>query len=377
MLYNSIESACLPGLWSITMDMKEIISAAPEAGYYSAEEDGSVRCELCAKKCTIKPDETGFCGVRHNDAGLLRSLVHGRVAAVHVAPSEIKPFFHFYPGALWLSLGTIGCNLKCPGCQNWHLAHTKPDPGLLSTEEFSAQRVAEMAQRSLCAGLSFTYNEPTVWLEFTLEAARAARKRDMPSTYVSNGMMSEEALAALVGTIEAFRFDVKGFSSETYSKVASPGDWEQVKRNAESVAKQGAHLEIVTNVIPGYNDDIGEMAELAAWIKSELGRHVPWHVTRFHPAHGMEHVAPTPLGVLERVLEAGREAGLEFVYIGNVPGHPAESTYCPGCGNVVIKREGLQVKKFELVGDKCKECGREINIVLPPWATEETQVLER
>lgn len=357
--------------------MKEIISAAPEAGYYSSKKDGSVRCRLCAKKCLIAPGEAGFCSVRLNDGGKLRSLVHGRVAAIHIAPSEIKPFFHFYPASLWLSVGTIGCNLRCPGCQNWHLAHTRPDPGLLSTEEMSAQRLAEMAQRSKCVGLSFTYNEPTVWLEFTLEAALAARERDMLSTYVSNGMMTNEALKALVGNVAAFRFDIKGFSRKTYSKVANPGDWEQVKRNAEFLAKTPTHLEIVTNVIPGYNDDVSELSELAAWIKSELGQQVPWHVTRFHPAHGMKHVAPTPIETLEEIHRAGREAGLDFVYLGNVPGHPAESTFCPECAAVLIKREGILIEEVDLVGDKCRRCGHKISIVLPPGATEETQILER
>ena len=358
------------------MNHDELISESPEAGYYAAGEKGIVNCLLCAKKCVIKPGETGFCGVRHNHDGKLRSLVHGRVAAIHVAPSEIKPFFHFYPGALWLSLGTIGCNLRCPGCQNWHLAHSRPNPALLSTEEMTAEHVADVAERALCVGLSFTYNEPTVWLEYTLEAAKAARDRNMLSTYVSNGMMSEEALKALLGSIAAFRFDVKAFSKKTYEAIANPGDWEQVKRNAVAVAGSSAHLEIVTNVTPGINDDPGELAELAAWIKSELGADTPWHVTRFHPSHEFSNVPPTPLDVLEKIHKIGKDVGLDFVYIGNVPGHPAESTYCPKCESLVIERKGILLTHIALDGNRCGHCGCELNIIGPPEPTGKVNPLD-
>ncbi len=341
-----------------------------EAGFYTRKKNGSVQCKLCAKKCVIKPGEVGFCSVRSNEEGVLYSLVYGRVAAIHVAPSEIKPFFHFYPEAMWLSMGTIGCNLKCPGCQNWHLAHSMPNPALLSTEYMTAEHVAEMADRALCTGLSFTYNEPTVWLEFTLDAARAALERGLPSTYVSNGMMTTKPLKALLEVIAAFRFDVKGFSEKTYEAVASPVSFEQVKRNAKLVAKSGKHLEIVTNVVPGRNDDIKELAELAAWIKGDLGDHVPWHVTRFHPSYMLSDVPPTPIETLEEALEAGRQAGLDFVYIGNVPGHPAESTVCPKCGKTVIQRQGILVEDIKLDGTRCGWCGHDVHVIGAPEAGE-------
>ncbi len=350
--------------------LKQFISKSPEARFYTPGKNGSVTCGLCAKRCTIPPGQTGFCGVRYNNDGKLRSLVYGRVAAIHLAPSELKPFFHFYPGAFWLSLGTIGCNLKCPGCQNWHLAHSQADPALLSTQEMTPEHVTELAQRSLCEGLSFTYNEPTVWLEFTLDAAKAAREKDLLSTYVSNGMMTTEALEALLGCIAAFRLDIKGFSEKTYNALASPGDWEQVKANAKLLAGSPAHLEIVTNVIPGKNDDPGELAELAAWIKSELGAHTPWHITRFHPSHELSHISPTPLDTLENAHDAAQQAGLEFVYIGNVPGHTAESTYCPQCASVVIGRHGIAITEVNLDGSRCASCGREIGIVGAPESTQ-------
>jgi pyruvate formate lyase activating enzyme len=337
-----------------------------EAGFYTKKKDGSVQCRLCVRKCLIQQGETGFCTVRYNESGTLYTHVHGKVAAIHVAPSEIKPFFHFYPGAIWLSMGTIGCNLKCPGCQNWHLAHSMPNPALLSTEYMTPEHVAEMAERALCVGLSFTYNEPTVWLEFTLEAARAALNRDLLSTYVSNGMMSTEALKALLEVIAAFRFDVKGFSKKTYEAVASPINFQQVKRNAKLVSQSGGHLEIVTNIVPGRNDNIEELAELASWIKNDLGQHVPWHVTRFHPSYMLSDVEPTPLETLENAYEAGKQAGLDFVYIGNVPGHPAESTVCPKCGRIVIQRLGLSVENTSLDGTRCKWCGYDLHVVGSP-----------
>lgn len=347
--------------------MRETTKVLPyEAGFYTKKKDGSVQCKLCAKKCLIAPGETGFCTVRANEDGVLNSLVYGRVAAIHVAPSEIKPFFHFYPGAMWLSLGTIGCNLKCPGCQNWHLAHSLPDPALLSTEFMTPAHVAQMAERALCVGLSFTYNEPTVWLEYTLEAARAALERDMVCTYVSNGMMATEPLKALLEVIAAFRFDVKGFSKKTYEAVASEVNFQQVKRNAKLVAQSSAHLEIVTNIVPGRNDDIKELSKLALWIKDELGPHVPWHITRFHPSYMLSDVPPTPLETLEEARSAGIDAGLNFVYIGNVPGHPSESTVCPGCGRTAIARQGISVISAELEGGRCRLCGYDLHVVGAP-----------
>lgn len=348
------------------MATKDMFASSPEADFYSSRKNGTVRCALCVKKCVIEPGKTGFCGVRYNSSGKLLSLVHGRVAAMHLAPSEIKPFFHFYPGALWLSLGTIGCNLKCPGCQNWHLAHSGADPALLSTEEMSPERIIDTAERSLCAGLSFTYNEPTVWLEFTREVAQAASKHGLLSTYVSNGMMSKKALRSLLGEIAAFRFDVKGFSRKTYEAVASPCDWEQVKKNAEIVARADIHIEIVTNVIPGRSDDTVELTRLANWICAKLGPDTPWHITRFHPNHKLSHVPPTPIETLERIQEIGKKAGLQFVYIGNVPGHSSESTYCPQCGKKLIERKGILITEVNLDGNRCAGCGREINIVGPP-----------
>ena len=267
---------------------------------------------------------------------------------------------------MWLSLGTIGCNLKCPGCQNWHLAHSAPEPALLSTEYMTTEHLTWMAERALCVGLSFTYNEPTVWLEYTLDAARMALKRNLLSTYVSNGMMATEPLKALLEVIAAFRFDIKGFSKKTYEAVASPVNFQQVKRNARLVAESSVHLEIVTNIVPGRNDDIKELSRLASWIKNELGQHVPWHVTRFHPSYMFSDIPPTPIETLEQAHNAGKEAGLDFVYIGNVPGHPAESTVCPRCGKTVIQRQGISIFSKKLDGSLCKYCGQDIHIIGPP-----------
>jgi pyruvate formate lyase activating enzyme len=352
------------------MGLEEFIADSQEARFYKRGSDHSVTCGLCARKCSIEPGEAGFCGMRYNDGGKLLSLAHGRVAAVHLAPSELKPFFHFYPGALWLSVGTIGCNLKCRGCQNWHFAHSEAYPGLLSTQKMTGRELAELADKAACAGLSFTYNEPTVWLEYTIEASRAARDLGLLTTYVSNGLMSTEPLKELLEVISAFRFDVKGFSSETYKKLAGPTDWQQVKKNAELVAKKGIHLEIITNIVPGVSDDEAELAGLAAWIRKKLGRHVPWHVTRFRPAYTMMDVPPTPLDTLEKAHQIGTKAGLDFVYIGNVPGHPNESTYCPKCGRVLIQRQGLIIAKVDLDGNRCRGCGQEVNIVGAPEEVE-------
>ena len=312
--------------------------------------------------------------MRYNENGKLISLVHGRIAAMRLAPSELKPFYHYYPGLLWLSIGTLGCNLKCPGCQNWHLSQSPAHPGLLSTDSMTAKRVAEIADLAHCAGISFTYNEPTVWLEYTAECSKAAKERNLLSTYVSNGMMSDKALDSLIGNVSAFRFDIKGFSEKSYNFMPNPSDWKQVLRNSKAVFESNTHLELVTNIIPGLNDDTTELQDLAEWIKSELGAEVPWHLTKFHPSHKFVYVEPTPLQTLERIRNIAMESGLQYVYIGNEPGHPAESTYCPSCKSKVIGREGMAITSTQIESGSCKKCGYHINVIGAPELTDDYEV---
>lgn len=329
-----------------------------EALFYKRAGD-AVECHICPRFCKIPEGKTGYCQTRLATGGKLFSLAYGRVAAMHIAPSEIKPFFHYLPGALWLSVGTLGCNFRCPGCQNYYLAHAKKkefeDAGVTEPEE-----LVSIAEKRKTVGLSFTYNEPTIWLEFTVDCAKLAKERGLLVNYVTNGFISKEALSCLLPHLDAARIDVKGFSSATYQRIANTEDFSAVLDSAVTMKAAGKHIEIVTNLTPGYNDNEDELRELALWILTSLGENTPWHITRFYPHLKLSHIPPTPVESLVRAREIGLSTGLCFVYLGNVPGHKAENTFCPKCGKMVIERYGCALVKTNLVGSKCTLCSEDI-----------------
>lgn len=303
-------------------------------------QDGNSRCLICGRRCILSPGKCGFCGTRRNDGGVIKSLVHGAVATVAVAPAEAKPIFHFLPGSTWLSLGTLGCNFKCPGCQNYEIAYADPcKDGLGGARYMEPREVVDRAIAEGCRGLSWTYNEPTMWLEYTVETSELARKKHLYTSYVTNGYMTQEAIDLLGPHLDVYRFDLKGFSSESYSRIAGVGDFEIVLENALRMkSRYKAHVEVVTNVIPGINDADIELGRLATWIATRLGKRTPWHVTRFVPHSELKNTPETPVETLERARKIGLDVGLLYVYTGNVPGYPGENTYCPKCGRVVVGR---------------------------------------
>ncbi len=320
-----------------------------------------VRCRACPRGCVISEGKAGFCGARVNRKGALVSLVYGRVASAAWAEVERKPLFHFYPGEVMLSVGTLGCNFKCPGCQNWALAHADPGAALDQTEMVPPQELVARASKRNCIGISWTYNEPTVWIEYVLDGARLAREAGLLTNVVTNGGMSEEALDAIGPWVDAYRVDIKGFSEETYRRAANFPHPAAVRRAAaRAKRKWRMHVECVTNVIPGHNDQESELRQIAAWIREALGAETPWHLTRFAPALRLCHVEPTPVARLESARQMATEMGLEFVYLGNVPGHPGENTYCPDCGSLLIRRCGFESELVKLRGNACTSCGTAI-----------------
>ena len=337
------------------------MTPAAAAGFAESLSDGGVRCKACQRRCVLQEGALGFCGVRENRGGVLAALSYGRVAARHMANVERKPLFHFYPGRIMLSVGSLGCNFRCPGCQNRPLAHAAVPQELQGVAYVPPEALVEEAASQGVLGISFTYNEPAIWFEYTLDTFRLAKAAGLMTNYVTNGSLTAEALDETGAYLDAYRVDIKGFSEDTYSRVANFGPYRGILAVAERARhKWGMHVECVTNVIPTLNDAEEQLRATAEWIAGSLGPETPWHVTRFVPHGQLSHLGYTPLSALERAREIGLEAGLRFVYLGNVPGHPAENTHCPECGIVLIRRSGLGLPEAALDGAACPGCGYQL-----------------
>ena len=335
-----------------------------EALLYDKLPEGRVRCNVCLWRCVINPGRSGVCGVRRNEEGLIVPITYARVSSLAADPVEKKPLFHFFPGSSVLSFGSVGCNFHCVHCQNWEIACVEePSTMLQSLDIVSPEQATKMAEMHHCAGLAWTYNEPAIWFEYTLDSARLAHSRGLYTTYVTNGFMTPEALDLIGPYLDAWRVDIKGFTDSVYQKLAKIKNWRGILNTAErAIHKWNMHVEVVTNVIPTVNDDDDQLAGIAHWVRESLGELTPWHVTRFYPHRNFTHLPPTPIATLERAYAIGRGAGLRFVYLGNVPGHSYENTVCYNCGALVIERAGYHTKIKALKGASCAVCGADLNI---------------
>lgn len=340
-----------------------------EALLYRKLKGQRVRCLICQRRCLIPADELGYCATRANRDGRLFTLIYGRVSTWRVAPAEIKPLFHFHPGSWALSLGSLGCNFRCPGCQNWEIAHVQLRSEVRQELErrtvfISPQEAVQRAQKLGCQGLSWTYNEPTLWLEYVLDGAKLAKKTGLYTNVVTNGFMTLQALDLLGPYLDAYRVDIKGFSQKAYRRIAHVEKFAGILEVAKRARRRWKmHVEVITNVVPGYNDDEEQLTAIANWIHRELGPHTPWHLTRFYPQCKLHHLSPTPLETLERGRQIGLDAGLDYVYLGNVPGHRWENTYCPRCQRLLIERRDYQILAYAIEDGHCPSCGEEIPIV--------------
>jgi len=340
------------------MDLKEAI-------LYEKLEDKKVRCNVCRHNCVVANGNLGFCRTRINSNGILYTLIYGKVSSLNSDPIEKKPLFHFYPGSLCFSMGTLGCNFRCPGCQNYEISHARADTFVVGVENISPEEAVSLALKNKCQGISWTYNEPAIWLEYTLDCAKLAKKKGLYTVYVTNGYMTPEALEVMSPYLDAFRVDIKGFSEETYQKISGVKALAGVLDSTKLAKKKyNMHVECVTNVTPTINDDENELRELARWICKELGPETPWHVTAFYPYLDLSDLPPTPVSKLEKTREIGFKEGLHYVYIGNVPGNEGENTYCEKCKNLLIERSGFWVSKVNLKDNKCPKCGAQIAIKL-------------
>ena len=322
--------------------------------------DGVVRCLTCERRCLLASGGTGWCRTRQNLNGVIYTLVYGLISSLSANPIEKKPFFHFYPGSLALTVGTWSCNFACPWCQNWELSKSQPKDhshgyGYISPEEF-----IELTKRYRCQGTSISFNEPTLMLEWSIDLFRLAREEGLYNTFVTNGYMTKEALELLIEAgLDAANVDIKGDAAAV--RTHCQADVEVVWRNCGNLKEKGVHLEVTTLVIPGVNDDKGVLRSIAERIAVELGRETPWHLTGYYPAYKF-HAPPTPTATLERAHALGKKAGLEFVYLGNVPGHRFENTYCPSCGALLIEWRGFSISTG-LSGRRCPDCGEEMPVI--------------
>jgi pyruvate formate lyase activating enzyme len=338
------------------MSPSAIEPAPPGALLWEAQPDGSVVCHLCAHRCRIRPGLRGICGVRENREGALVSLAADRLVAAEVDPIEKKSFFHFLPGSTAYSIATAGCNFHCRFCQNWAIAQwPREHPGRpLPGEPVAPRDIVGAARAARCASIAYTYTEPTIFLELALATSRLAAEAGLRNVFVTNGYMTPEALALITPVLHAANVDLKSFSDRYYRKVCG-ATLPPVLDTIRGMRGRGIWVEITTLLIPGHNDDDAELAALARWL-SETDRDMPWHVSAFFPAYKMTATPPTPLATLERAARIGREAGLRYVYAGNIPGEERESTACPGCGDVVVRRRGFAVLGNRLQRGRCPRC---------------------
>lgn len=344
--------------------MREVYSLPGHAALqFRSEPDGSVQCTLCNHRCHIREAATGRCGVRRNLAGHLVAETYAQVSAEAVDPIEKKPLNHFLPGTLSYSLGSVGCNFSCSHCQNWHISQPGESPVSLRT--ILPVEGVTRAREHHCSSISWTYNEPTLWYEYTKDMGACAREKGLGTIYVTNGYMTEDALSELAPVLNAWRVDIKAFSEDFYRSVCK-AKLEPVLNSTIRAHELGLHIEIVTLVIPGLNDSMVEMKELIHWVINFLGPDTPMHFTRFHPDFRMADRTATPVKTLENICEMAKELGLRYPYIGNVGGHPYEHTYCPDCGGIVINRSGYRISIENLQEDRCGHCGNRIAVIRSP-----------
>lgn len=325
--------------------------------YFTALDGGRIRCTLCPRECEVSKGGRGYCRVRENSDGRYYSLVYGNPCAVHVDPVEKKPFFHVLPSSLSFSVATAGCNLACKFCQNWEISQARPDDTL--NYDLPPEQVVEKAVASRCRSIASTYVEPTIFIEYMIDMGTAARKKGILNTMHSNGYINPAPLEDLCRVLDAACIDLKGFTDDYYRELTE-GTLAPVLATLKKLRQSGVHTEIVNLVVTGKNDDIDCIRAMCRWIRDELGPDVPLHFIRFYPLYRLKSLEPTPVTTLENAWRAALEEGLHFVYLGNLPGHPAESTFCPGCKARLIERIGFRSTVLGIQDCRCSACGMSI-----------------
>jgi pyruvate formate lyase activating enzyme len=330
-----------------------------EASFYKKLDETRVHCFLCAQHCRIEPGDRGKCGVRENRDGTLWSLVYGKPIAQHVDPIEKKPLYHVFPGTLSYSIGTAGCNLSCLFCQNADIAHGPKTNRGISGGEAQPDEVVSGANDSGCTSIAYTYTEPVIFMEYALDVARRAKAANLANVFVTNGYTTRRALDEAAPLLDAANVDLKGFTDDFYRERCG-ARLKPVLWTIEELRRRGVWVEVTTLIIPGLNDSRQELRQLADFLVS-VDSDMPWHVSAFHPSYRMLDRPPTPADTLHTARSIGLEAGLRYVYVGNIPSPEGRNTYCSSCGALLIDRSGFSSKTREMRRGACSRC----NTVLP------------
>lgn len=356
---------CAASAASLCGDLRPALAQRPTRGlvkarlspYFTPLPGGDVRCDLCPRHCRVAPGQRGLCRVRENRGGQYFSLVYGNPCALHPDPIEKKPFFHVLPGTTAYSVATAGCNFHCKFCQNWEISQAAPEE--LFNHDVPPDALVQRARDAKARSVAYTYVEPTVFFEYMLDSARAARAAGFRNVCHSNGFIGAAPLQALVPVLDAANIDLKAFSEAFYRDYCQ-GALAPVLATLTALRRAGVHLEITNLVIPTLNDDPAHIRDMCLWVRRELGPETPLHFSRFYPLYKLKNLPPTPVTILEQARAAALTAGLEYVYIGNVPGHEGEHTYCPRCQRVLIERSGFMVRGVHVKDGKCGACGKPI-----------------
>lgn len=331
--------------------MKEI-----EAAFYEKNEKGSVRCGLCPHNCVIQEGKRGVCGARKNNGGKLITEIYARLTAVAMDPIEKKPLYHFHPGSRILSIGTRGCNMKCPYCQNWHISQDLE----ARTNYYSSNDIVATAEREGSIGVAYTYSEPMIWYEYVMDTALAVKKRGLKNVLVTNGFINREPLEQLLTRVDAMNIDLKSFREDTYRKIQK-ANLADVLETIRTAKRAGCHVELTTLVVTGINDDAVEMDDIVDFIAS-VDRNIPWHISRYHPGYRYDREA-TDINFMMAVHGRAKKK-LNFVYCGNIPsGGDGHDTICPSCKTTVITRSGYATRILNLRGGACGSCGSDLGII--------------
>ncbi|MDQ5986387.1 MAG: GTP 3',8-cyclase [Syntrophus sp. SKADARSKE-3] len=326
-----------------------------EAMLYDKGDDGYVSCRLCSHRCRIKPGMRGICGVRENRQGSLYSLVYGLIIAENVDPIEKKPLFHFYSGSVSYSIATVGCNFRCAFCQNHEISQLPRESDEIAGRSTEPEDIVMRAVQSGAKSISYTYTEPTIYFEYAYDIARFAREKGLANVFVTNGYMTAEVLDVMGSCLNAANVDLKSFSDDFYRTYCG-ARLQPVLDTLAKMKAMGVWVEVTTLLIPGLNDSDEELEQIARFI-ADLGKETPWHISRFHPRYRMESVSATPSGSIRRAIQIGKEAGLDYVYSGNIPGDEGENTFCAACDERLIGRYGYRIEEYYLEQGRCPRCG--------------------
>jgi len=332
-----------------------------QARFWQPQKDNIVQCMLCPHTCTLKPENHGICGVRTNQSGKLYSLIYGSCSSISVDPIEKKPLYHFLPGSSAFSIGSVGCSFTCAHCQNYSISTAKP--AHYQMQELTSEEAVSLAQENNCQSISFTYNEPTIWHEYSFDTAKQAKKQGLFTSYVTNGYINEDPLREIAPYLDAMNIDVKAFHEDFYHNVCK-AQLQPVLQTCMLAKTLGIHIELTYLVIPTMNDSIEEITKFCTWVVEQLGNNIPVHFTRFHPDYKMANLFATPIDTLKNIYEVAKQSEINFPYLGNAPSLEHENTFCPKCNNLLIERSGFSTNIIGLNKNKCKKCGVEMPIVI-------------